>query len=66
MTRPRKRNIRFCERDWSLTELANEFGINPRTISSRLERGWDINDALNIDPMKPSVSGRIGRKRSRL
>lgn len=66
MTRPKKRCIRYMDRDWSLTELSNEFGINPRTISSRLQRGWDLVDVLNTMPIHPSVSGRMGRRRSGL
>lgn len=29
-----------------LTDWAEQFGINPRTVKSRLMRGWDVDEAL--------------------
>lgn len=37
--------------------LAREVGINPRTVDSRLSRGWSTEDALAVKPMKRRLTG---------
>jgi hypothetical protein len=41
------RIIEFDGRSMSLTQWASEVGIDPRTIHTRLRRGWSIPDALS-------------------
>lgn len=37
-------------------ELARKAGINPRTVRTRLHRGWDLDAALSIPTVLPSQS----------
>ena len=49
-----ERKEEFCAQDMPLTlqvtktakEWAEEFGVHPDTVRSRLQRGWSVEDAL--------------------
>ena len=45
-----RRMVTYDGRAWSLRELAEHCGVNPRTIARRLRKGGD-----------PAISGRCGR-----
>lgn len=54
--RSSNRNVTFNEETLCLSEWAERTGIDKRTLRSRLEKGWSVEDALTVPtrPKRPS------------
>ncbi len=61
---PRRRYLTCRGLTYSLTDWATITGISPKTISSRIARGQDVEKALSYRPCTPGERATRGRNRS--
>jgi len=56
----RNKRYEFKGKKHTINEWAAEFGLNPKTINMRINRGWDMERVLNTPSIDRSEKGRMG------
>ena len=55
----------YLGRDWSVSELSEEFGLSKNVIRTRLTRSsWSVEQAVTVRVMSPESVGRAGKRKS--